>query len=189
MVLRGHLWSKQIWKDKAWNKAWQLEDVFWCIRSRCHQSLVLLNNVCSTSRYIIWWQLADVFYDQLYNCEIMVKLLYRSSRLKVDDVRLKNSPAAAKFCTLCDLSAFDDVYHMIMQCPYTQMARNRMFNELSNSSAGQGDKVLRAGNDILLTLLGEEMPGFPLEVMVEFWLASAKHIADMYRYRMKMGIG
>ena len=92
MVLRGHLWSKQIWKDKAWNKAWQLEDVFWCIRSRCHQSLVLLNNVCSTNRYIIWWQLADVFHDQLYNCEIMVKLLCRSSRLKVDDVRLKKTP-------------------------------------------------------------------------------------------------
>ena len=78
---------------------------------------------------------------------------------------------------------------MVMQCPFTQMARNRMFNELSNSSEGQGENVLRAGNDILLTLLGKEMPGFPLEVMVEFWLASAKHIADMYRYRMKMGIG
>ena len=130
MVQRGHQWPKHIWKGRIWNKAWPLEDVFWCIGSRCHQSLALLNSVCSTSRYVIWWQLADVFTEQLHNCEIMVKLLCRSSWLKVDDVRLKSSPAAAKFCTPCDLSAFDDVYHMILQCPYTQRARNSMFTYL-----------------------------------------------------------
>ena len=52
--------------------------------------------------------------------------------------------------------------------------------------------MLIAGNDVLSTLLGKEPPGFSIEVMVEFWLVSAKHITDMYdmyRYRMKRGIG
>ena len=69
---------------------------------------------------------------------------------------------------------------MILKCPYTQRARNRI-NELSNLSEGQGNNVLRVGNDVLLTFLGKEPPGIPIEVMVELWLVSAKNIADMYR--------
>ena len=189
MILNGHHWSKSACRDKIWIKAWQLEDVFWCIRTRCHQSLALLNNVCSSARYIIWWQLADVFYDQMRNCEIMVKLLCRASLLKVDDVRLKRLPANAKFCSLCDLGAYDDANHMIMQCPSTKIARNNMFDELQNVHDGTGHDMLNAGNDIFLTLMGRQPPGFSTAVLVDFWLIAAKHIAAMYRRRMKIGIG
>ena len=102
------------------------KNVFWCVQTRCHQSLSLLNSVCPSSRYIIWWQIADVFHEQIRNCEVMVKILCRASLLKVDDVRLKSLPANEKFCSVCDLGAYDDAYHMIMQCPTTQLARNRI---------------------------------------------------------------
>ena len=97
MVQQGHFWSKNSWRDMVWAKAWQLENVFWCVQTRCHQSLSLLNSVCPTSRYIIWWQIADALHDQLRNCEIMVKILCRASLLKVDVVRLKGRPAIEKF--------------------------------------------------------------------------------------------
>ena len=174
---------------RVWEKAWQLEDVYWCIRTRCHQSLTLLNNVCSSSRYIIWWQLSDLRYDQMYNCEVMVKLLCRASLLKVDDVRLKSSPAAAKFCTLCDLGAYDDANHMILQCPFSQHMRNAMFRELRSVSDGQGGEVLDSGNDLFLTLMGKIPADIPTNIMLDFWLVSAKYIADMYRNKIKRGIG
>ena len=189
MVQYGHFWSKQVWRDWVWAKAWQLEDVFWCISARCHQSLTLLNNVCTSSRYIIWWQLADAYHHQISNCEIMVKLLCGASLLKVDDVRLKGMSANVQFCPLCDLGAYDDANHMIMQCPSTQPTRSIMFDELCRTLAGQSYNVCGAGNDIFHILMGRQPNDTPVNVMIDFWLIAAKHIAAMYRCRMKKGIG
>ena len=77
---------------------------------------------------------------------------------------------------------------MIMQCPSTQTMRNIMFDELCNAHGGQCQNVLKAGNDIFLTLMGRQPNDVPAEVMIEFWLLAAKHIAAMYRGRMKKGI-
>ena len=96
----------------------------------------------------------------------MVKLLCRASLLKVDDVRLKTLPANAKFCSLCDLGAYD-ANHMIMQCPFTQTARNNMYGELQSVHDGMGLNILDAGNDIFLTLMGRQPLGFPTAVMVD----------------------
>ena len=125
----------------------------------------------------------------MHNCETMVKILCRASLLKVDDVRLKRSPAAAKLCTLCDLGAYDDATHMILQCPYSQVARNDMFNELRDVYGGRGEDVLRSDNDLFLTLMGKVPPDIPINVMLEFWFVSAKHITKMYMCRTKRGIG
>ena len=48
--------------------------------------------------------------------------------------------------------------------------------------------VCGAGNDIFLTLMGTQPDDIPANVMIEFWLIAAKHIAAMYRGRMKKGI-
>ena len=54
MVFRGHLYSRAHWREKLWKRAWELEDIFWCIKSRCHRSLDMLSSVCHTTRYSIW---------------------------------------------------------------------------------------------------------------------------------------
>ena len=33
MVEHGHQYSKQVWKDKVWAQAWELEDVYWQIQN------------------------------------------------------------------------------------------------------------------------------------------------------------
>ena len=54
----------------------------------------------------------------------MIKLVIHSSLLKTDDVRLKGLPVLARFCDKCDLSAMDDVRHLVLQCPNLQPERN-----------------------------------------------------------------
>ena len=118
----------------------------------------------------------------------MVKILCRASLLKVDDVRLKGRPAIEKCCPLCDLGAYDDAYHMILQCPSTQLARNRMFVDLQNVQDGAGGLVLDSGENILLVLMGKHPVGIPDNVMIDFWVVAAKYIANMYRSKTKRGI-
>ena len=103
MIYRGHTWSRTLWGEKLPKRAWDLDDTYWCLKTRCHKSLDLLSNVCITSRYLIWWQLADKYFWLSSDCEIMTKILCHSSLLKTDDVRLKSLPMASRFCSLCDL--------------------------------------------------------------------------------------
>ena len=112
MINRGHFWNRGHWRELIWKRPWELEDVFWCLKSRCHRSLDMLSEICSTTR----WQLADRFSDIISNCEVMVKIICHVSLLKVDDVRLKSLPIS-KCCTLCDHGSLDDAAHMVMQCP------------------------------------------------------------------------
>ena len=130
MVYRNVEWGRAHWREKLWKRAWELEDVYWCVKSRCHRSLELLSEICTTTRYVIWWQLADKSPNLMRDCESMVKILCHASLLKVDDVRLKRLPVAAKFCTLCDLGSVDDAKHMVMECPSLQPRRNIMFGDM-----------------------------------------------------------
>ena len=82
MINRGHFWNRAHWRELIWKRAWELEDVFWCLKSRCHSSLDMLSKICSTTRYIIWWQLADRFPNIISNCEVMVKIICHASLLK-----------------------------------------------------------------------------------------------------------
>ena len=54
MIIRGHVWDRAHWRELIWKRAWELEDVFWCLKSRCHRSLDILSDICTTTRYIVW---------------------------------------------------------------------------------------------------------------------------------------
>ena len=45
------------------------------------------------------------------DCEVMIS---HASLLKDDDVRLKGLSIASRFCAQCNLSALDDVRHLVM---------------------------------------------------------------------------
>ena len=99
-------------------------------------------------------------------------------------------PISSRFCDHCDHAAVDDARHLIMQCPEMQGMRNVMFRELADSGGGVGNVILEAAPDTLLLLLGKEMEDQPLTAsMMEFWSVAARHIANMYRSKLRMGIG
>ena len=189
MVYRGILWSKAHWRDKLWRRAWQLEDVYWCIKTRCHNSLGLLSDVCVNTRYIVWWQIADRFPQLMRDCEVMVKVLCHASLLRVDDVRLKRLPIAAKFCTLCDLGSLDDAKHMVLQCPMLQLKRTEMFIEIEALLMRYDYDVNHLDENIFLNLMGKPAADIPQDVMYDVWLISVRYIASMYRMKLRQGIG
>ena len=189
MVHRGLIWSKAHWRDKLWKRAWQLEDVYWCIKTRCHKSLELLSEVCINSRYIVWWQIADKFPHIRKDCEVMVKILCHASLFRIDDVRLKSLPIAAKFCNLCDHGAVDDAKHMVMQCPHFQPKRTEMFNEIEAWLMRRDYAINQMDENVFLSLMGKPAANISQEVMCDIWLCSVRHISSMYRRKLRQGIG
>ena len=119
----------------------------------------------------------------------MVRLISHSSMLRVDDVRLKGRPMAARFCGFCDLAAQENVRHLVMECPRWQARRNVMFREIGNIDDGSGQAILDAQGDILLVLLGKSVEGFSEEQMCKLWHIAMVHISDMYNERVREGIG
>ena len=75
MIYQNHIWNRTHWREKLWRRAWELENMYWCLKSRCHKSLNMVVNICTNTRYVIWWQLADKYHWLIKDCEIMVKLL------------------------------------------------------------------------------------------------------------------
>ena len=189
MVYRGHLYSRADWRERIWKRAWELEEVYWCIEARCHKSLELINKICVNSQYLVWWQISDRSHYLLKECEIMAKLLCHASLLRTDDVRLKRLPVASRFCPLCDHSAMDDTFHMVMQCPFLQDSRTRIFHEIERICDACEHEQINVNNDIFLTLMGKPAANFSIELMIAIWECSARHIANMYLCKLRTGIG
>ena len=189
MVRLGHMWSKDIWRKKIWKRAWELDECFWAIQAVCHRSLDLLSNVCGGAGYLVWWQISDVNHSLMKCCEVVVRLLSHASLLKTDDVRLKGSSIAARFCNSCDLAAMDDVRHLILQCPAWQEERSDMMREISLIPDGSGQVILGSQVDLLYVLMGSGCNACTFEQMVIVWSISARYITKMYNRRIKEGIG
>ena len=119
----------------------------------------------------------------------MVKIMCHASLLKVDDVRLKNLPIFAKFCTLCAHGSVDDAVHMVIQCPRLQPQRSAMFNEINEILVNNGLNQNDLDENVFLNLMGRPGVNIPAEIMEDIWICSARHIACMYRWKLKQGIG
>ena len=189
MIFRGHLYSRAHWREKLQKRAWELEDIFWCIKSRCHRSLDMLNMVCQTTRYSIWWQLADIYHQIRKDCEVMIEILCHASLLRNDDVRLKSLPFAKKFCPICYNGSVDDAMHFGMQCPELQTKRSGMFNEINQICENNGLEKLNTYGSVFWICMGKPGNGIPIETMEILWACSTRHISDMHRHKLKMGKG
>ena len=190
MVLRGQMYSKSLWKTMVWKRGWSLEDTYWRLDARLHKELDLILRVCSETRYLIWWNLSNIYPDMIMICETMARILCHSSLLKCDDIRLKNLSHVHKVCSLCDHYSVENATHFIMQCPGTQHLRNEMLTELE--SHHDIHNVLRDNaNDVMLICLGKCPDDNYSEVMVKLWCISGRHINIMYRYvlNQRKGIG
>ena len=120
MVLSGHIYPKSVWKQMVWDRGWSLEDTFWCLESRLHREMDLLNRTCPKPRYLTWWAISNKHANMIHASEIMAIIASHASLLKCDDVRLKHLPYGNKACSLCDLYQTEDIFHVVMQCPGTQ---------------------------------------------------------------------
>ena len=102
MVRQDHVWSKDMWRNRVWERARALDAGHWRLEIRCYRNLDLLSGVCDQPGYLIWWKISDSNHRMMRCCEIMVNLLSHSSLLRADDVRLKRRPLATRFCIFCD---------------------------------------------------------------------------------------
>ena len=185
----GHNWSKDVWKKRIWKHAWEMDECYWKIQIRCHRSLDILSNVCGGSMYLVWWVIADVNHQVMKCCETMVRLVTHASLLRTDDVRLKGSSMASRFCVNCDLAAMDDARHLVLECPRWQLIRTEMMSEISRISDGSGRALLDSQCDLLYVLLGKSVTGLTFEQMVVVWIIASKYITKMYNLSTKKGIG
>ena len=76
-----------------------------------------------------------------------------------------------------------------MQCPDLQRQRGDMMGEIAGLEGGFGPTILNSDEDLLYVLLGKSVEGFTWEQMVSVWKISSKHIASMYKAKIKSGIG
>ena len=158
-----------------WDHGWSLEDTHWCLEARLYKELDLLTRICPNPRYLTWWNLSNKYGDTIYFCEIMAIIIRHASLLKCDDARLKRLARGNSTCSLCDLYVIEDVYHIITQCPGTQLLRREMFNELE-SDADVHAVLVRNAHDYLFTCLGMHHKDGTVDVMDRLLSNSGKHI-------------
>ena len=72
---------------------------------------------------------------------------------------------------------------------FTKYKYNVMFDEITEILEGDGRYQIPDDEDIFLILMGRPAAGIPNEVMVKIWTCSCRHIANMYRWKLKRGIG
>ena len=172
-------------------KVCTVERIYWAIQIKSHASLMIIDYVCHTPRYLVWWELSDIFPDKMGSCEIMAKLVCRCSILKADDFRLKNLTASNRWCDFCDLPEVEHAKHIILNCPGTRDLRNRMFECIEEIVDGNKNYEQTPLVDRFHILLRATVDGLTLYQMVDIWLISAFHIGIMYKQRVKSrkGIG
>ena len=191
MVERNHFYQKGHWRKMVWERAWSLEDVFWKIEYRLRRSLDLISSVNYGPRYLTLWALSDKYPEHINMCETMSRFVCHASLLKMDDLRLKKLTMYYECCPLCELSAPDDVEHLVLQCPSTEQKRRDMFYDIDQCFRSLGARTFENAEDILPILLGKCRVGYSFEQMEELWIIAGKYIHGMYRENLtlKRGIG
>ena len=166
--------SKALWKRSVWERAWYMEQGLWDDIVANSQYLDLVNLVTDQKVYSIWWQIADKDQGYMRRCETMVKLLCHASLLKADDSRLRRSTFIMKCCTLCDHASYENLKHVVMQCPYHIDRRTQMYDEL-NIVCPNMEQLIDFN-----VLIGKCIAGMDIEEMFPIWAISCTYITKMY---------
>ena len=127
----GRMVSKTKWRETVWGAAWAEELREWGTRAQEVNALSILSNIVDGPAYSIWWEISDADPALIRACEIMVKLLCKSSMLKGDQIRLRRGTIGARMCIQCGLGAIEDAAHLIMQCPAQADIREELHNRIS----------------------------------------------------------
>ena len=128
----------------------------------------------------MWWQLSDRFPHLRAICEVLVKIVTGSSRLKSDDLMFKGKSDFEKFYSNCDLGIVKDARHIIMQCPFNSNETIYMYRELEHLEDGIWDTATHSNVDIINILLGCELLDLNLEDSIEILKITGTTISHIY---------
>ena len=179
MVMQSHMYTKSEWKKKVWARAWEVEDEDCRMRLILYKSLYYVEKANGPTRYFIWWAISDNFPWLMKDCENMVKILCKTSKLKCDDFNL--TTFAQKSCTLCNVAAYENIDHLVMTCTYFDESRQIFFNELRSTPNNTGNIILDGTDPILELLLGKVHPFIDNVDMIPFWIISCRWISRIYQ--------
>ena len=177
---------------KSFSQRKMFDDVYLrYIQFRTLHRLDLISGINPNPEYLTWWALSDKYPEYINVCETMARLVCHASLLRMDDMRLKKLTIFTRSCPLCELSAPDDVRHLVLQCPSSERKRGDMFSHLENCATSLEARIGEVQEEILPLLLGKRRTGFSFEQMEEFWIVAGTYIHEMYRENLmfKRGIG
>ena len=122
--------SKPEWSKLVWERGWNLDDLFWKSTMMLHKRNDLLISTIGKTQYITWWHIADIAPQHQKMCETMARLVCRTNLLKEDDPRYRGTSNSVRNCPRCYLGAPETVWHLVMQCPVNERAKQILFNEI-----------------------------------------------------------
>ena len=124
-------------------------------------------------------------------CETLSKMLCHSSNLRNDDCKLKGETRIHKLCTLCDNFEVEDMRHIVLQCPYFDIERNSLFENIYSLGMQVSNALRDSPRDILYTILGGPLEGIHEEQDEKLRLITLRHAYHIYirNTRIKIGVG
>ena len=152
-ILNGHYYSKEKWKELVWKNVWIKEDDDIDIMYKQPSGKHLLFDIIEKPYYIIWWIISDNFPRLISMCEKMAALVCGCSLLKGHDLKLKRATFWSKCCTRCTHSTIEDTKHIVMQCPYFDEARRRMYNDIDNIGNDDINNLMKDAGCVYKTLM------------------------------------
>ena len=179
-IENGHYFSKEMWRSLVWSAVWSRED------NDVHISYTQLAvrprmfDVIDKPYYLSWWIMSDNFHKMTGICEKMAALVCGCSMLKSHDLKLKRKSHWSRCCSRCNLSAIEDPWHIIMQCPFYCEYRNDMYSEVEHLNDDVINEILNDPSDVFNVLMGKHPPNACMEDMIKIWSISGKHICRMY---------
>ena len=160
-------YSKNMWKNILWKRAWEIEAQDWDLRSSIFGKTKLISRVSDTGEMLIW-QLGDLAPDIMRQCGVMAKLVCNAS--------FRNNPVGRTCCELCTEYANEDARHVILHCPGLNNIRRHMFEKISHIDYGENVPVLHDQVNIFERIMGKAPLNIDREVHILFLRTVAKHV-------------
>ena len=188
---KKQLIPKVTWSKLIWSKAWQIDDIYWHTTSVLNKNNDLLMKICSTSRYLPWWELSDISPDMIGICETMSRLICHASRLKSDDLRLKGCSPCTRVCSNCDMFVIEDLFHVIMQCPHNEEKMRVAQHSIIAIDVMIKVAFKESPDQVFNWLIGKDIPCVDRGMMYKVWAISGECISGIYKQicRVRSGIG
>ena len=180
MIVNGHFYPKEEWKRIVWQSIWACEDNDYLLMHKLPKPETLLFKVIENAYYLIWWHISDCMPNIFKMCETLASLVCDTSLLKATDYRLKKKSIGFKMCDRCELGCIEDARQPILQCPFYDVERTAMFNEIDSVNDIWSTKISYQGYDLMHILLGMQPEGFTFNEMIDIWMIAGCHISRMY---------
>ena len=191
MMYGIRFYNKRQWKDIVWRRAWDIERQDWAMKSSLFSKTKTISSTSDNGRLLIWWQLADIAPNLMKQCEVMVKIVCRASRLKVDCYQYRKDPINRTYCELCSTFANEDARHLLLQCPALNGLRTELFDGIERIEYVYNVSLFQPKSDVFETLMGKIPSVICYESQVEFLKVIAMCFYKMYYFVLneRSGVG